>query len=295
LVRERKYLLILVLATVFLIVFNLPASVSRPLRAVCREGIASYQGIVTRFMDRMHRFGTAVGERTSVVAERDRLVEEVAGLRGEVRRLEGLARANDELRDLLGFARSTGFPVVPCEVIAREDAYGWWQTIRLDRGNSSGIRENMAVITPAGLVGRTMDVSADSCDVLLVSDRNCKVSVRFDRTGSFGILRGGGITRRGVHQLDLLCNVAPYAVDYVPKDIALKTGDVVVTSGLGGTYPPDIPVGTVRRAFPDETGLYQHAEVVPLADLARLRHVLVVVGRPAGGDGRADQLEKQNP
>jgi rod shape-determining protein MreC len=140
----------------------------------------------------------------------------------------------------------------------------------------------MAVITLAGLVGKTEDVSAGSCDVLLISDRNCKVAVRFDPSGVYGVMRGGGISARGLPRLDILANPKPFQVDFINKEAPIKPGDAVFTSGLGGLYPPDILVGYVSRTYPDESGLYQHAEVKPVADLARLRQVMVVIGQRKG-------------
>jgi rod shape-determining protein MreC len=121
-------------------------------------------------------------------------------------------------------------------------------------------------------------VSGQTCDVLLVSDRNFKASVRFEQEGSFGVLHGGGVSLRGAHKLGVFCAPLPFQVDYVRKDLAIRPGETVTTSGLGGTFPAGLVVGRVTGVAADETGLYQIAEVTPAADLARLREVLVVVG-----------------
>jgi rod shape-determining protein MreC len=167
---------------------------------------------------------------------------------------------------------------VACRVIARDDGYGWWQTLRLDKGGGDGIGENMPVIAAGGLVGKTIDVSDQTCDVLLISDRNFKASVRFEQEGSFGVLRGGGVSLRGVHKLGVFCAPLPFQVDYLRKDLVIRPGEAVMTSGLGGAFPAGLVVGAVSEVAPDETGLYQIAEVTPTADLARLSEVLVVVG-----------------
>ncbi len=276
--RERRYLLVIVLGTFFLVVFNLPSSVSSFLRGLFREGMATYQRAATRAVSGIQRTSSAVGSFADVVQERDRFERENAALRGQVRALGSMARDNDELRKLLALRSRTSLVTVACEVIARDDGYGWWQTVRLDQGRDAGIRENMPVITPDGLVGRTTEVSENACDVLLISDHNFRASVRFEQEGSFGVMQGG-VALQSAHNLDVLCPPAPRQVDYIRKDLAIKPDELVTTSGLGSAFPAGLVVGRVIRTYLDESGLYQHAEVAPAADLARLRYVLVVTGR----------------
>lgn len=281
--REHRYLVLIVLGTFFLVVLNLPDSVSGFLRGIFREGIAPYQQAGTRAISGLSRTSSSIGSYSDVVWERDRLMEEVVELRAQKRAGEITRRENDDLRGLLGFREKFGYRTVPCEVIARDDGYGWWQTIRLNKGSADGIAENMAVITPDGVVGRTIEVSDSACDVLLIADRNFKVSVRFEEEGSFGILHGGGVSLRGTHSLGVVCLPVPFQVEFVRKDVKLRPGELVTTSGLGGVFPAGLIVGRVVGQELDETGLFQRAVVAPVADLARLRRVLVVTGEQGGG------------
>jgi len=278
-VRDRNYLLWVALAAFFLVLLNLPSSVSSSLRGFFRDSLATYQGAVTRAISGVHRTTSVVGNMTDVVRERDELSREVAALHAQVRSLDLIIHENSELRDLLKFKQRLSLKTIACEVIARDDGAGWWQTIRLDKGHEEGIQENMPVITPDGIVGRTTEVSAQTCEVLLISDRSFKSSVRFEKEGSFGILHGGGVSLRGTHSIGVLFVPTPFQVDYVRKDLDIRQGELVVTSGLGGIFPAGLMVGRVVRMSPDETGLYQHAEVVPSADLARIRQVLVITGQ----------------
>lgn len=277
--RDRNYFLWVALATFFLVLLNLPPAVSSALRSFFRESIATYQGGITRLMSRLHQTSSAVGSLADVARERDRLEREASELRARVRSLESLDRENRELRGQLDYKQRAPLKTVACEVIARDDGYGWWQTLRLDKGREDGLSENMPVITPDGVVGRTTEVSGQTCDVLLISDRSFKASVRFEQDGSFGILHGGGVSLRGVHNAEVLCVPGTIRVDYLRKDLEIKPGELVVTSGLGGIFPPGLVVGRVVRMTPDETGLYQHGEIEPAADLGRLQQVLVVTGK----------------
>lgn len=277
--RNRSYFLWAALATFFLVLLNLPPSVSSSLQGFFRESMATYQGGVTRLMSRLQDTSKAVGNIAEVIGERDRLDKEAAMLRSRVRELEPLARENRELRDQLDYKKRLPLKTVACEVIARDDGYGWWQTIRLDKGREDGIAENMPVITPEGVVGRTTAVSGRTSDVLLISDRSFKASVRFETDGSYGILNGGGVSLRGVHSAGVLCLPGVCRVDYLRKDLEIKDGELAVTSGLGGIFPPGLVVGRVVRLAPDETGLFQQGDVEPTADLGRLQRVLVVTGK----------------
>ncbi|MEI6166848.1 MAG: rod shape-determining protein MreC [bacterium] len=276
--RDRTFVLGVVLATFFLVLLNLPSSVSSSLRGFFRGSMATYQGGVTRFVSRVHQTSSAVGNISEVIQERDQLAKEVGVLRAQLRGLDGVMRENGELRTLTGFKKQSNLRTVACEVIARDDGYGWWQTIRLDKGRNEGLAADMPVITPEGLVGRIIEVNGHTCDVLLISDRSFKVSVRFEQDGSFGILQGGGISLRGEHRFGVLCMPSPARVDYIRKDLEIKAGEMVVSSGFGGVFPAGLVVGRVVGVRLDDTGLFQVAEVEPAADLARLQRVLVVTG-----------------
>jgi len=278
-VRDRKFVLWVMLATFFLVLLNLPPSVSSALRGFFRGSMATYQGGVTRVLSRVHKTSAAVGNMGDVIKERDQLDKDVTALRARLRNLDVMTRENKELRELLGFKDRLGLRTVACEVIARDDGYGWWQTIRLDKGSDEGIGVSMPVITPDGVVGRVTEVGAQTCDVLLISDRSFKASVRFEQDGTFGILQGGGISLSGIHSLGVLCTPTPFRVDYVRKDTEIKVGELVMTSGFGGVFPAGLVVGRVVRMSLDETGLYQVADVAPAADMARLQQVLVITGR----------------
>ena len=278
-VRDRNYLLWTVLATFFLVLLNLPESVSSSLRGFFRDGLATYQGGVSRAVSGLKQTSSFVGSRADAIRERDQFAREVADLRVSVQDHERLARENAELRAMLDLRQRSRYQTVACEVIARDDGYGWWQTLRLDKGREDGIAENMPVVTAEGLVGRTREVSAQACDVLLISDRAFKVSIRLAGEGLFGILQGGGVSLGGMHRTAILCAPPTLRVDYVRQEAEIPLGERVVTSGLGGVFPPDLPVGRVVGVTRDESGLYQHAEVEPVADLARIRRVLVITGQ----------------
>jgi rod shape-determining protein MreC len=256
----------LVLGLVLMVMFNLPGSFSGGVKATLREGLAPLQQVFSVFSFRVKEAVTILRGLGGAVRENREMAAELVRLRGQVRNLQAVESENIELRTQLNFVRRTERELIPCEVIGR-DISGWWQTIRLWNGTVEGIRVDQAVITPDGLVGRVIDVSARTADVLLISDPTCKVSVRISRTGSFGILSGRGASTAG----EPVCRMA-----FIDKTSPVRAGDEVVSSGLGGVFPRGLLVGYVEQVFQDPSGLYQYADVVPKADLGRLSYVFIV-------------------
>ena len=277
--RDRSIVLWVFLGAVLLVVLNLPASVSSQAKAALREGIAPLQGALSGFSRWVGESVRSVRGIGGLVRENQQMSAELVRLRNEVRDLQALSQDNDQLREQLQFAAQTKRRLTPCEVIAR-DITGWWQTIRLSKGVSDGVSMDMAVMTSDGLVGKTVDVSARTCDVLLISDAGCKVSARIVRTGAFGVVAGNGPARSGQ---------ASCRMDFINKNIPVLPGDEVVTSGLGGMFPKGLLIGYVDKVYKDETGLFQRADIIPKADLGRLTYVFVVAEQGYGAD---DYLRK---
>ncbi len=262
-----------------LLLWNLPLPAARRLRGAVREGLAPLHGVVSGFGLRVREAADILRGLGGHAAENRRLSEEVTFLRRRVHELSALELENETLRDLLGFRRAADRPLLAARVIAR-DAAGWWQTARIDRGTRDGLRPDLAVITSDGLVGRLVETSARTAEVLLISDPNCRVAVRLPRTEAAGVLVGRGVRADGLARCRL---------DFVHRHLEIRPGDEVVTSGLGGVYPPGLPIGYVERVFTDDQGLYRAADVIPRADLGRLWYVFIVQDAaevpPEGGAG----------
>jgi rod shape-determining protein MreC len=141
----------------------------------------------------------------------------------------------------------------------------------------------MAVLAPEGVVGRVQRVVGSTADVLLANDPQSSIDVVVQRTGSRGVLRGTG-------------SGGGFKVDYLLASEEVKTGDVLVTSGLGGIFPRDIPVGRIARVVPSvEGGLYHEVEVEAAVDFARLSHVLIILAPPPPPDPSAKAKKSAEP
>ncbi len=282
--RSRGYLLFVVLTVLVLTVFNLPSVLTDSVKAGLRRALAPYLHLGSASARGAGGFFGRLGRLTEPAAARERLEAEVRRLQFEAARIPTLERENAELRAALGFVRRPDLTLIPGEVIARGDVTGWWQTVRLNKGRVDGVATNLAVVTMDGVVGRTIEVTPVTCEVLLLSDENSRVSAQIQRTGSFGVICGLGVSLGGTPSLSMLAAPALPRMDYLPKDADLVAGDEVVTTGLGGVFPAGLRIGRVTRLYPDESGLFQHADIAPAADLGRLSVLYVVPnGRARGG------------
>lgn len=144
------------------------------------------------------------------------------------------------------------------------------RVLRVDRGALDGVERGDPVLAGQGLVGRVLDVAWTTSDVQLVADPRMSVAVEALRTGARGRLEGRG----GDASFSL-------ELSEVLRSDDLEPGDRVITSGLGGTYPPGLPVGIVTRIFTREGVPHRFADVAPFVDFARLGAVDILrVVRP---------------
>jgi len=239
--------------------------------------MAPYQAALSHAAGKVRDAGRAVGSLDSLARERDRLADDVAALQTETQHLAPWRARTPSCAACCACAP-------PCRAPRRlrghraRRRFGLVAKTQPEQGHHRRPAGESAGRDPGG--ARRQDVptvSSHTCDVLLLGDPNCRVAVRLPRTGGFAILRGGGPSRREDQAFDLLCPLEPSWAEYLKKDLPVQAGDVVVTSDLGGTYPPGLPVGTVTRVATNATGLYLEAAVAPAADLSRLRQVLVLV------------------
>jgi rod shape-determining protein MreC len=274
--RDRRiYIWVLVLSV--LVLLNLPVGGARVARAWVRDLFYPLENSLVAGGRRLSALFRSAGQTARLLAEKERLEQLVAERDFRIVEMEQIRLENEELRHQLGFAILSPRSLLLAEVTARGDMRGWWQTVRINKGHRDGVLPDMAVITSDGLVGRTMDVSRLSSEVLLITDPNSKVSCKVERNRALGIMRGAGARAGGPGAAELLASARPAQLTYLPSTHTIEPGDRVVTSGLGYVFPEGLPVGRVLMVRMHESGLYQQAEVQPFADLRALRHVFVIL------------------
>jgi len=265
-VKRKSWIFWLSVGAVVLIVLNLPPPAGQALQRMTREALAPFQGLAANAGSRLRAAREALAARGGLPEQHRQLRAELIQLQNQLLEFEELRRENLLLRRQLGFVERAERDPVPAEVLAR-DISGWWQTVRVDHGGSAGVRADQAVITSEGLVGRVMDSSVRTADVLLITDPGCRVSVQIADKGAFAILSGQGLSRRGGPACRL---------ELINKNARIERGDPVFTSGLGGIFPRGLLVGHIDEVYTAESGLHQSATVIPSADLTDLRVVFIL-------------------
>lgn len=214
--------------------------------------------------------GHAVLPRQTLATENEKLRQENAELRIRVSQLEALQRENDRLRDLFGWARTNPGKYKLARVIARDPA-NWWRNIHINLGQRDGLRPDLPVRTPEGLVGRIAEVSETHARVVLLGDPNCRVAVMVvdgRQIVDNGIISGGA----GVIDPSLV------ELTYLSRGSALKAGQAVVTSGFeGSVYPKGIPIGHLVDFRVVDYGYNTEARVKLAANLNQLEEVWVML------------------
>ncbi|MBM3879782.1 MAG: rod shape-determining protein MreC [Verrucomicrobia bacterium] len=220
---------------------------------------------------------------TVTLSSRRALQEQIEGLRSENRQLRAAAlqgaealRENERLRRLLGWQQQSSWHLRAGRVIARDTA-NWWRTVRIDLGSRDGVRVDLPVLDQDGLLGRVLEVGLTSAQVVLLGDPQCRVAVVVRETGESGVITAIASGVLDHRLVDLT---------HLPRNSALRPGQTVYTSGLGGLFPAGIPVGSVVDARSVGYGLYTEARVKLAADSSRMREVMVLFpGGPELGRG----------
>ena len=197
--------------------------------------------------------------------ENARLRDQVDDLVRENIRLRASDLENRELREQLHYAEANpGFSLVGAQIIGfDQSAITGYATI--DRGGDAGVEDGMPVLATAGLAGRVVSHTRRTSSVLLITHPSSSVNAYIlGMVGATGVVNGMPDGR--------------LLLRYLPPSERVTPGSVVVTSGLGGAFPRNLPIGRVAQVESREVDMFQQAIVEPLVDIRRLLTVLVARG-----------------
>lgn len=193
--------------------------------------------------------------------ENQKLREEINRLLLDQQRFREIFFENQRLKEILSLREKEKKYVAVAKIISR-GLDRWSNTVIIEKGKQAGIKKDMAVITPLGLVGKVSTVDDNYAYVLLITDINFSAAVRIQETRKEAILSGTG-TRRCI-------------LKYVPGEDDIKEGEVVVTSGFDDLFPKEMVVGYVSKVSKKGTSIFQDVEVTPFQDLTKLDEVIIV-------------------
>ncbi|HHD11108.1 MAG TPA: rod shape-determining protein MreC [Deltaproteobacteria bacterium] len=199
-----------------------------------------------------------------VKEENRALKESLHKLLEENNRLREELLLTARLKEILKYRARLGIESVAAEVIGYSSfgAAGWIKTATLDKGSRDGIKVDMAVVSPRGVVGRIIEVTATTSTVLLITDPRSSIDAVVQRTRIKGLLEGTGsrtLRLKYIRQLD-----------------DVKPGDVLVTAGLSGIFPKGLALGRITRVEKGKDNFFKYIEAEPMAPLDNLEEVLII-------------------
>ena len=278
-IRRRTGVLLVAISMGHLILISLqiPSRSGVPvLQAVTFGTFARVQGTTASTLYGIRHFWSSYIWLRGVRAENETLKRQLADLQVQLQEQRALATRSERLQQLLSLQTSTTVPTIAAEVIAGNPNPGLL-TITIGRGSADGVQTDMAVIAPAGIVGRIIGTpAAHAARVQLLIDRNAAAGAFTERTRAGGMVVGAD-------------KDPPLIMDLVSNMADVKPGDVVVASGVDGIYPKGFVIGRIETSERG-AGLYRAITVRPVVDFSSLEEVLVVLipPRPATPEETAE-------
>jgi rod shape-determining protein MreC len=208
-------------------------------------------------------FFTSPRDIASLRQQNTQLQNDVANLQAQVIQLQQQVGETQVLAALVDFSRARPENTYKAAAVIGRDPSPFLHYVIINRGSNDGILRGMPVVTDQGLVGRVDAVIADAARIQLITDPASSVNVRLQNAEVEASLIGS-VTGDVILQL-------------IPQDAIVETGDLVLTSGLGGGYPPDLIIGQVVNIRSRDYDLFQQATIQPVVDFNRLQIVLVIV------------------
>lgn len=210
-----------------------------------------------------------------VFSDNQFLREENADLKRQLTEATELEIDNLRLKNLLNIKDGTVTTITASRIVSDSNS-PFFKSMLINSGTNDGVKKGHAVVNEEGVIGRTINVAPNSSRVLLLNDINSRIPVKFANSGVNVILSGDN---------------SPFQkIEFMPEEEKANIGDLILTSGMGGVFPPDLPVGTVSEFT--ELGAIR---VKPSVNLNRLNYVSVIEYEIASFPTLIEQTEETPP
>ena len=203
----------------------------------------------------------------SVIAQNELLEEENAELRQQMVDYDRMKAENEAYKALARIQDKNAEMTYVSGFVIGRDPLEEFGGFTLDKGTTDGVAVNDAIISDRGyLLGMVVEADATSCKVMTILHPSFNAAVVVSRTRENGILNGNAD-----YAADGLC-----ALTNLDRNAESRKGDQVITTGLGGVFPPNLLVGTVQEVVPEQSGKSSIAVVKPGADPRTIKHVFII-------------------
>ncbi len=205
-------------------------------------------------------FFKAVSKIESFEKEKQELETKNTQLLSENIQLKELKKENEILREALSLQLQKEFKLKTAEVISRDSSQDF---ILINKGSKDGIKKDMPVITQKkALCGRVFEVYEDFSKIMLITSASSSFDAKISENDIFGVVKG-----KGNLSLDLTL---------IPKDKEIKTGDLVITTTLGGIFPKGLLIGEIKEVKKSDVEPFQSANLKPFFDIQDLEIVFLI-------------------
>lgn len=260
--QRFSFVLFMIVALGFLLLSRVQPALVQGIRIHVVDGLAPVLDAVSRPISALQTAGAKITSYLNLRTENEKLRTDNIQLKQWQNDVVALQNENRELHNLLHYKTEPGLAYISARVIA--DTGGpFARGLIVTAGTVDGVREGMAAMTGDGLIGRVIEAGNWSARILLITDLNSRIPVMIAGSGDRAILSGD--------------NSPTPKLLYLPHDASPLLGARVLTSGHGGIFPPDLPVGVVTET---SRGVYG---VTPAADLGRINYVRLVDFHLKGG------------
>lgn len=232
-----------------------------PFQGLFLTAASPFENVLSRVFTPVASFLSDAGNLKDLQDENARLRVENEGLRNKVTNLQQDAQQIDELKKALNIQQAAGSDTKLAASVVGRDSSSFTDVVSIDRGSSSGVKVGMVVLSAQGsLLGTVTKTLPDAAFIRLITDTKSKVNAQVVESRADGIVRGS--PGRGL-TFDL-------------SQAEIKVGDTVVTSGLGGNYPKDLPIGRVSDVSGTAQDIFRKVQVEPLVRFSTTNTVLVL-------------------
>ena len=266
--RGLWLLLAIAVVAVTLAAMSIFSSTASPLGNIVGVITSPFRSAAQSVADWYNEKQDYFADNRALRAANEELKRQIAEMQADVRDAETALEENERYREMLGLReKHRSFELESARVLNRSRS-NWTSSLTLNCGTDYGIAVGDCVITERyELVGVVSEAGYNWCTVLTVIDTDRSLGARVFRTGDVGLAQGDfALMGQGLLELSYLPN----------EGSQLLPGDLVLSSGLGGYYPADLTIGSVREVRTDDSGAASYAVVQPAADLETLTQVFVV-------------------
>ena len=255
--KRNIYIIIIALAVLITII---PAT-RRVIAGVFFDTFGWLESPVSKVSSVPQRFFSGIGEISKVKDENSQLAAKLQKLKLDSSELEELKVENKILKNQLGFAEEhKEYELIGTKIIGR-DPVSFMDRIIVDKGGDDGVILGAVAISDGALAGKVTEVLDHQSKVTLITSKDSIIQVMLQKSRVMGVLRGG---------------LSGLTLENIPQDIEVKSGEGIVTSGLGGSIDQGILVGEVVGQNSSKAQIYKTLSIQPTVDFSKLELIFII-------------------